>query len=402
MSVFETAYCRIFQKAFYVGCFFLPWREPKLLKGEGSFARLPEYLAESGLNNVLIITDKGLMSAGIPAPLLSELDRAGISYSLFDGVVPNPTIENIEESVRLYKENGCQGIIAIGGGSPMDCAKGCGARIACPGKSISRMKGQIKVGRKLPPLIAVPTTSGTGSEATVAAVVTDSATHRKYAINDPVLIPKAAVLDPLLTCKLPKHITSTTGMDALCHAVEAYIGHSNTRKTKRDAVEAVKLVFDNLYTAYTDGENLAARENMQKAAYLAGLAFTRAYVGGVHAVAHTLGGQYHIAHGLANAVIMPYVFRYYGKSAHRKLSRLADAVGIQGKSNAEKAEAFICAIEEMNRKMDIPTSFSEIKDEDIEQMVKYAYAEANPLYPTPRVLTKKDFRKIYKMIQAKH
>jgi len=278
-----NVYCRTYQTIFKVASGFLPWREPKLLEGEGSIGKLPQEISQRGIKSVLLVTDKGIASLGLMNGLCAGLENAGIQYAIYDKTVPNPTIDNIEEALKLYKENNCQGIIAFGGGSPMDCAKGVGARVANPHKTIPQMKGLLKVRKKIPPLFAIPTTAGTGSEATVAAVITNSATHEKYPVNDLVLIPHVAVLDPTLTVGLPPHITSTTGMDALTHAVEAYIGRSNTDQTRELSRKAIKLIFENIEEAYANGTNLTARYNMQKAAYYAGVAFTRAYVGYVHA-----------------------------------------------------------------------------------------------------------------------
>ena len=254
---------------------------------------------------------------------------------------------------------------------------------------------------KLPPFFAIPTTAGTGSEATIAAVVSDSKTHEKYAIMDPVLMPHVAVLDPLLTVKLPPFVTATTGMDALTHAVESYIGLSNTEETIRYSLDAVKLIFDNLYTAYCDGENIEARKNMQKAAYLAGAAFTRAYVGNVHAIAHTLGGFYGVPHGLANAVLLPYLLEFYGDTVHKPLAELAQLVGITSpqQTTAEKAKVFIEAIKQLNRDMQIPNKIEGIVNRDIPVMVERALKEANPLYPVPKIMNKDEMFYIYQIIQ---
>ena len=322
----------------------------------------------------------------MPRARASRFKAEGLKLTVFDKVVPNPTIQNIEEGLQLYKDNDCDVIIALGGGSSMDCAKGIGARVARPKKSIPQMKGVLKVMRKLPPLVAIPTTSGTGSEATLAAVISNPEKKEKYPINDPVLIPHYAVMDPSLTVGLPKHITSTTGMDALTHAVEAYIGSENTRNTKKYAIEATQLIFKYLKRAYDKGDDIEARNNMQRASLLAGMAFTRAYVGYVHAIAHSLGGFYGVPHGLANAVILPHVIEAYGEKAHKKLARLAEAVGITGNSDSEKATAFIAAIREMNEYMAIPTKIEgkwTIKEEDVPIMIEHALAEANPLYPVP-------------------
>jgi len=405
MNIFKTAGCRIFQKTMWCAMWFLPWKQNKgMLSGAGTVKQLPGFLKEKGFKSILIVTDGGLYKLGMADPILEACEAEGMKGCVYHDVVPNPTIQNIEDGLKMYKENNCDVIVALGGGSAMDCAKGIGARVARPKKTIPQMKGVLKVSKKLPPLVAIPTTSGTGSEATLAAVISNPETHEKYPINDPVLIPRYVVMDPELTKSLPKHITSTTGMDALTHAVEAFIGGENTCQTKKDSIEAVRLINENLKKAYDNGEDLEARNNMQKAAYIAGKAFTRAYVGYVHAVAHTLGGEYGVPHGLANAVILPYVLKAYGKSAHRKLAKLADVVGLEGANKAEKANAFIKWIEDLNAAMNIPTRITAkdgsalIEEERLPKMIDHALAEANPLYPCPQVWGRKEIEAIYRAI----
>lgn len=400
MNIFGKIGSRLFQGVMYVAMPFLPWRKPLLTVGEGSVTKLPAIIKNLGLTKVLVVTSKDLVDLGLLKGLFDQMVIDGVDYALYDGTIPNPTIDNIEEGLKLYNQEKCQGIVAFGGGSPMDCAKGIGARVAKPNKSVSSMKGLLKIGKKLPPLFAVPTTAGTGSEVTVAAVITDSKTHNKYPINDPVLIPHYAVLDPLLTVGLPKHITSTTGVDALTHAVEAYIGKGNTKETKDMAEKATKLIYDNLYTAYSNGKNVEARKNMQLAAHYAGIAFTRAYVGYVHAIAHSLGGQYSIPHGLANAIILPHLLEYYGDSIYSRLSKLSDVIGIVGVSEKEKSERFIQWIKDLNKSMGIPEKVSGIKKEDISTMVKRALSEANPLYPVPKFMGEKEMTAMYYEIMA--
>lgn len=400
----EKIWCRVYQGAFRIVSPLLPWRMPELLEGEDSLKKLPEFIkAKTSCKKMLVVTDKGLMSLGLLNDMFASLDNAGIGYVVYDETVPNPTIGNIEDAVKLYNDNNCDGIIAFGGGSPMDCAKGVGARIARPNKEIPKMKGLLKVLKKLPPFFAVPTTAGTGSEATLAAVISNPETHEKYPMNDPSLIPHYAVLDPKITVKLPKHITSTTGVDALTHAVEGYIGQSNTKLTAEMSEKATKLIFDNLKVAYDEPENIDARNAMQLAAYYAGIAFTRSYVGYVHAIAHTLGGFYGIPHGLANAIILPHVLDYYGETAYKALAKLADIVGIEGESEAEKAKAFIQAVRDMNAYMGIPEYIKAdtIKDEDIPTMVKRALKEANPLYPVPKFMGVEEMTAMYYIIQGK-
>ena len=388
MWALKVAYYRAFQKIMKVFMYFLDWSEPQLLTGPGCIKQLPDVIAQKGIQNILIVTDKGLMNLHLLDGLFAQLTAKNIHYVVYDGVQPNPSIDNIEEARDLFLQHNCEGIIAFGGGSPMDCAKAAAARVVRPNKTIPQMRGVLKVMHKLPPFYAVPTTAGTGSETTLAAVVSNPQTHEKYAINDPSLRPKFAVLDPELTVGLPPHITSTTGLDALTHAVEAYIGKSNVPSTREYAEKATKLIFENLETAYTDGKNIEARNNMLLASFYAGMAFTRAYVGYVHAIAHNLGGMYGIAHGLANAVILPVVLEEYGAAIYPQLARLADIAGVSGASEADKACKFIEAIKGMNARMNIPTGFAQIRDEDIDLIVERAMKEAHPLYPTPVIFTK--------------
>lgn len=389
------AYCRIFQAVLKAGNYFMGYRMPDYIEGPGCIKRMPELLKKDNVNNILLVTGPNITKRGLNRGLMEALDEAGISYTVFNHIGANPTSDMVEEGVKLYHEKGCQAIIAFGGGSPMDCAKGIGARIARPNKSIAQLQGLLKVFKKIPVFYAVPTTAGSGSETTVAAVITDTATHHKAAIMDTHLIPRCAVLDPELTIDLPPFTTACTGMDALSHAVEAYTNHTYNTKLENDlAKQAVKLIYDNLLNAYKDGANIEARQNMQKAAFFAGRAFTRGCVGYVHAVGHTISGLYNIAHGLAMAVILPHVMRQYGPAAYPRLAELADVCGIEGASNAERANRFILWIEDMNREMGLPTCLDMIKEQDIPQMIKWAMKEGNPLYPTPVTWTEADFRKL--------
>ena len=398
----KKVWYRIYQNVFKVAMCFMDWSEPELLEGADSVLELPAFIKNKGIEKVLVVTDKGLMGLHLLDPMFAKLEEVGVDYVVYDGVQPNPTIPNIEDCKDMYIENGCQGIIAFGGGSSMDCAKAAGARVVKPNQSVREMRGYLKVLKKLPPFFAVPTTAGTGSETTVAAVVTDPETHEKNAINDICLRPKYAVLDPALTVGLPPHITSTTGMDALTHAVEAYIGKSNTKSTIRYAEEATKLIYDNLEKAYADGKDVKARGNMLKGSYLAGCAFTRAFVGYVHAIAHNLGGLYGTPHGLANAVILPYVLDWYGNAAYPQLAKLADIIGItnDAMSVEEKGKAFIAEIRRMNKAMNIPDKFDFIKEEDMQTLVSRALKEGNPGYPVPKIMNAQDCEQVIRSFMA--
>ena len=396
----EVLWCRTFQAVLKVGNYFMGYRMPTYLEGPGKIRELGAFLKEKNINDVLVVTGTGMVRRGQVQPLLDGFESAGIRYTLQTFDHPDPSSDDVELGFKTYRENGCKALVALGGGSRIDCAKGIAAKAVHPKKTVSQLQGLLKVHWPIPPFVAIPTTAGAGSETTVAAVITDSATHRKAAINDPFLIPKYAVLDPELTVGLPPYTTATTGMDALAHAVEAYTNHTyNTKLENRLAKEAVKLIHDNILIAFEDGANLEARQNMQRGAFYAGRAFTRGCVGYVHAVGHTLGGLYGVAHGLAMAVLLPHVMREFGASAHKRLAELADVCGIGGENEAEKANAFIRWIEETNKKMGLPDSFDMIREEDIDQMIAWASKEANPLYPVPVVWSKKDFRRFIQSIR---
>lgn len=387
MKVKNLAY-RGFQKVLKAAAYALDWTPPKIIQGAGSVKKLPELVRRVGFDNVLVVTDEGLMKTGLLDGFFDGLRHEGIQYTVYDQTQTNPTIDNIEEGRKLYVANKCQAIIAIGGGSPMDCAKGIGARIARPNLPVEKMEGLLKINKTLPVLFAVPTTAGTGSETTIVAVITNSKTNEKYPIDDNKLMPKYAILDPELTLGLPPKITAMTGLDALTHAVEAFIGKSNTKETEECAKKAVKLIFSNLLTAYNEGQNLEARQNMLLAAYYAGIAFTRAYVGYSHSIAHCLGGLYDYPHGLANAVILPRLLDFYGEAVYGRLAILADEAGLADglSTNEEKAKAFIAEIKRYNKLMSVPEKFDVIEEKDIDTIVRRALQEANPLYPVPVIM----------------
>ncbi len=394
MFLIKKIGCRIFQIGFRAALPVLPYREPKIIE---SCLKLNNVLKKENIKSVLIVTDKGIMSNGLVAPVEDVLKKNNIKYIIFDKTQPNPTVKNVEEALELYKRNNCNCLIAIGGGSSMDCAKALGAKVAYPKKTVGQMKGILRVLRKLPTLIAIPTTAGTGSEVTLASIITDSEKQHKYALMSFPLIPHYAVLDASLTYSLPPHLTSTTGMDALTHAVEAYIGRSTSKETRKLALDATKLIFENIEIAYADGKNHQARENMLHAAYKAGVAFSKSYVGYIHAVAHSLGGQYGTPHGLANAVIMPYVLETYGKSVYKKLHKLGSVAGICDRKDSYEigAKKFIEAIKKLNKDMGIPDKLKDIRKEDISIMAKHAEKEANPLYPVPKLMTRKELENFY-------
>lgn len=394
MITIAKPFCRLYQLAFRSALPLMPYREPQIYR---TISEMMQALHKDGFHCVLLVTDSGLRSAGITAFLENQLQSAGIRYAVYDKTLQNPTFQNAEEAKALYIENKCEALIAFGGGSSMDCAKAAGALIAYPNKTMHQLKGNVKIWRKLPRLIAIPTTAGTGSEVTLAAVLTDEKTKHKYTTNAFPLISSHAVLDPEVTYTLPPHLTATTGVDAMTHAIEAYIGRSTTKETRKLSLEAVKLVFENVEIAYNEPTNRIARENMLHAAYKAGIAFSKSYVGYIHAVAHSLGGQYGMPHGLANSVLLPIVLESYGSAVHKKLHRLGIAAGVASEtdSDAAGAQKFISAIKELNKRMNIPEKLPRIKKEDIPKLAKYASKEGNPLYPVPVLMDAKELERFY-------
>lgn len=398
MNIFKAAYCRIFQTVLKIALPVLPYKDPEIIR---KLTDVSDVIKDNGKKKPLIVTDKTIRSLGLTLNLEESFISSGLEYALYDGVVANPTTANVAEALKLYKEKNCDCLIAFGGGSPMDCAKGVGALIARPKKSLNALGGILKVRKKIPLLIAIPTTAGTGSETTLAAVIVDSQSRHKYAINDFPLIPKYAVLDEEVTMTLPQKVVSTTGMDALTHAIEAYIGKGGNKSTRTDSLEACKLIFENIEASFNSPDK-TARKNMLIASHKAGRAFSKAYVGFVHALAHSLGGKYDVPHGLANAVILPIVLREYGKAVHKKLYKIAVYCNLvqKGATYKEGAETLISEIESLNAQFGIPKTLPIINEEDVDGLARYAEREANPLYPVPVLWNKRKLTYLYKLIKG--
>lgn len=391
----NKVYVKVFQGAMSLGMAFLKWNTPRVISGENVYERLALTIKKNENKKPFIVTGPNIRKRGLLDKMLAQLNERGIEYDIFSDVSANPTDTEVMAGLKQYNESGCDCFILFGGGSPMDCGKAICALSVNPGKTVSQMQGLLKVRHKTPTIYAIPTTSGTGSETTIAAVITEEATHHKASISDTHLMPKYALLDPELTVGLPPQVTAATGMDALCHAVESYTNGKYCSKLENEyAIKAVKGIHDNILEAYEHGDNLEAREAMQFAAFFAGRSFTRGCVGYVHAVGHTLSGLYGISHGLAMAVILPHVLRKYGPACEKKLAILADQCGMKGKSVTELSESFISWIEDTNEKMGIPKVFDIVKKEDIPQMIEWASKEANPIYPTPELWDYKDFEEI--------
>lgn len=366
----------------------LPIPQPMLLVGPGASRRLGEALCGFGHRKVLIVTDRVIAAMGLPDALTAVLAKGGTRHVVFDAITPDAPIPVIEEGIAFYGRHGCDAIVAFGGGSPMDAAKAIALSVANR-KHPRKLVGWFR-GRSAPvPVYAVPTTAGTGSEVTVAAVISDPQAEKKLTIVDTRLVPVMAALDPSLMIRLPPQVTAATGMDALTHAIEAFIGQWSTDYTDRMALAAVGLIYENLRTAYRHGTNLAAREQMSLAATYAGLAFTRASVGYVHAVAHQLGGKYHTPHGLANAIMLPHVLKFLAPAITRRLAILAvrARVGTERQAPAVLAKKFLDSIGKLNRDLGIPSRLDALREEDIPDLASAACWEADTNYPVPRYMS---------------
>ncbi len=363
----------------------LPDRIPVTFVGGDAVGELCESIGHRGLRKALVVTDAGLVKIGLVDRVTDALTAAGVEWSVYANVEPDPTFTQVEGGFDRYEADGCDAVVAFGGGSPMDAGKMIAA-MATNGRPLGKFEGKFKVKQPPAPLFAIPTTAGTGSEVTVAAVVSDTETHEKKFFLDPKLLPEMAALDPSLMTGLPGPMTAATGMDALTHAVESFISKTSTKQTEGYSEIAVRLIFRHLPTAYAEGENIAARKGMALASYYAGLAFTRTSVGYVHAIAHNLGAAYGTPHGLANAIALPLVLDYSKEDARPQLARLAEIIGHDAGSDTQKAQAFIDAVRDLMTTVGIPSRLDALKEEDIPAIAERACAEAYLDYPVPRYM----------------
>jgi alcohol dehydrogenase len=366
----------------------LPIPQPMLLVGPGASRRLGQALCGFGHRKILLVTDRTIAQMGLPKGLTDALSAGGTGHVVFDAITPDAPIPLIEQGIAFYEKHRCDAVVAFGGGSPMDAAKTIALAVANR-KHPRQLVGYFKGLRAPAPIYAVPTTAGTGSEVTVAAVVSDPETNRKLVIADTRLVPAMAALDPSLMTGLPRHVTAATGMDALTHAIEAFVGQWSNGYTDRMALAAVGMIYENLRLAYHNGRNLAAREQMALAATYAGLAFTRANVGYVHAIAHQLGAKYHTPHGLANAIMLPHVLAFLSPAITKKLAVLAvrARVGKAGERAQVLAKKFLASVERLNRDLGIPRHLEALAEEDIPELAKAACWEADTNYPVPRYMS---------------
>ena len=394
MRIFE----RLIQKSLKLISRMLPWREPTKLEGINSTETLPTLCREEGYQEVLIFTDKTLAQLPKTVQLLKNLKAHNIEVTLVDTITPNPTTEKVETLFEAYQAQPFDALIALGGGSVIDVVKAYAVRLAKPKKTLWSLRGLLKVRQTLMPIIAIPTTAGSGSEGTVAAVITDSERGIKFAMTDLSLIPKFAILDPTWLVGLPQTVAAQTGMDALTHAIEAALSQSATKQTNHHAYEAMTLIKNHLQKAISDPHDLDAQKAMLKASHLAGLAFTRAYVGYVHALSHPLSARYNTPHGLANAMLLPRVLRMYGHKIHAKLIAFNHHLALE---NADDPNRFIQFIEALNDHLGMPKTLPEIEDKDIAWLIQQAKKEIHPTYPVPTYLKDAQLRELYQSMSPK-
>lgn len=366
----------------------IPIPLPTLLSGEGKLANTADKLHQHGAKKVFVVSDKTLTELGFSQKLIDALQTSNLECILFDEVKPDPTLAVVEQGVKQYQQHSCDSIVALGGGSVIDCAKAIAACVV-KNKPIKALAGLFKIRQALPTFIAIPTTAGTGSEATVVAVISDLENKQKFTVIDPCLVPKYAIIDPLLMVGLPQHITAQTGMDALTHAIESYIGLHATFETKAYSLDAIKRIFHFLPVAYAHGEDLQARTEMSLASYYAGVAFTRTSIGYVHAIAHQLGGYYHIPHGLANAVLLPHILDFSFEKAYRAYAEIAYHTGVaeQGDSEQQAAKKLITQVKALLNILAVQKVFIELREADIPLLAKRAIKEAYCDYPVPKQMT---------------
>jgi alcohol dehydrogenase len=384
----EQVILQNYMKVFKAVTSVLPVKWPTVFEGPGSSIDLMRQVAAAGHRRVLVVTDAVIAKLGLLDEMLATLDEAGVTHVIYDGVEPDPTVAQIEAGFRLLEKHDCQAIVAVGGGSPIDAAKLIGAR-AKNRKPVLKLAGLFRAWRGMLPLYAVPTTAGTGSEVTIVAVMSDTASQRKRLAMDLQLMPTAAALDGALMKGLPPHVTAATGMDALTHAVEAFISRNARPATDALALEAIGLILGNLEKAYADGSDLEARQHMARASHVAGIAFTQVGVGYVHAIAHNFGARYHTPHGVANAIVMPHVLDYSLPACADRLATIARACGVApGEGSDERAaEALIARIRELKATFGIPERLADLRARDIPAIARAARAEARFLYAVPRYLT---------------
>jgi len=414
MFFLKVIFFKLLMLGLKVAVKFIPQNQPIIFSGQNSSLSLAQLIIDQGALRVLIVTDSILNNLGIADDICQRLRQQNVEVIIFDKVTPDPNENIVENGIRTIRQHNCDLVLGIGGGSSLDAAKMI-AVLAVSGqsklalntrstncldsqpqniKSVKDVAGILKIKQRGLPLFLLPTTSGTGSEVTMAAVITDSFTETKSLVISPHIMPIATALDPILMQGMPAKITADTGFDALTHAIEAYLSTHANEQTNLYALCAIKLIFKSLPSAYQNGSDLAARESLALASCYAGLAFTKAGLGYVHAISHQLGAKYHLPHGMTNAVILPHVLEFNLTVSQARLSVLAKAISgpeqsarLKEMDQAKQAEYFLEKVRELQQSVNIEQTISAINLEDLESIAKGALKEAHYLYPVPKYLT---------------
>ena len=398
LNCFKKFGFRFIQYGLKYAMYLIPWKEPTLLNDYDEYIKV---LKENNINKVLIVTIPFLIKNNNLDDLFSLLKSNLIEYVTFSDVASNPIFENVDEGVNLYHHESCNSILAIGGGSVIDCAKAIGLLITNK-PPLEKYKGIFKVHHNLPLLSAVPTTCGTGSETTLAAVIRNDKTKEKFPIEAPRMVPSYALLNPRLLLGLPSSAYAYSSLDALTHAIESYLNITRTSKTKKYSLKAVELIKDNIEGGFNDPLNEEYKKNMLLASFLAGKAFTRSMVGNVHALAHALGGKYNLAHGMLNAMLLPLFLKTYLPKAKKRMNELAIAMKLNDSEDALKnANDLISYISSLDDKFNIPKTINELKEEDYLSLATQAYNEAKFLYSCPKIYSINDYIEILKQVKGK-
>jgi len=380
--------------------FYTP-QKPLVFSGAGAARKLADLMIRGGQKRPLLVTDSFLLKTGMLDDLIAFLQSERCTVTVFDGIIPNPTFAVVEAGLKASRANMCDAVFAVGGGSAIDAAKVIAAASTSK-KSLARLKGILKVDRPLLPFYVVPTTSGTGSEVTTAAVISDTQTHKKTFFVDPKYIPIATALDTDLLKSLPAPMTAATGMDALTHAIEAYTSRNRFADTDRDAAMAIKLLFGFLPTAYENGSNERAREMVALGSFLAGYAFTKASLGYVHAISHQISAHYDTPHGLANAILLPRVLRFNKSACASRFAALERMLGgdTADAGDAVLADRFIARVDALAETVGIPVNLQDLQPQDYAAIASDALSEARSSYAVPRVMNRGHVRAILESVSS--
>lgn len=395
------------------GAHLLPFPDRVLAQGAGSVVKIAPFLKRLHKKKVFIVTDANLVSLGHVKTLTDSLEQAGLPYAVYDGTVPNPTVQNCEDAYALYAKEGCDCVIGLGGGSPMDVAKVVAARAVRPNRTTTQMGNLfmvtlpnvlwiLKKPRRYPMVITVPTTAGTGAEYTYSSVISDPDTDRKYTVNDTALLPDRVVLDPALTLTLDPRETALTAIDALSHCTEAYVGHGHNKRSDDYSRKGIKLIFENIDRAVQDPGSIDARSNLLHASHYGGLVLITGYTTYVHPFAHKIGAMYHLVHGRCIGAVMPPVLEFFRPEADARLAELADLIGVSSfeMSTAEKAEAYIDALRALSQKYGVDPVIPELKRSDFKEIAKAVHREAL-FYPVPKLMKDRDVYRILEELTGK-